>query len=465
VAINSFKLSAFTFKLSDYICFMASILIKSATIVNENKQYVADLLVKDGLIDRIDKQIDVAADQTINAEGLYLLPGAIDDQVHFREPGLTHKGNIYSESRAAVAGGITSFMEMPNTVPNTLTQELLQDKYDIAAKNSLANYSFFMGASNDNLDEVLRTDIKNVCGIKVFMGSSTGNMLVDNPGTLENLFAQSPMLIATHCEDEATIKANLSHYKQLLGENIPVKLHPKIRSEEACYLSSSMAVELAKKHNTRLHILHISTEKETYLFDNTIPLKDKRITAEACIHHLWFSDEDYETKGNLIKWNPAVKTAADRDGILKAVLNGRIDVIATDHAPHTAEEKAQPYLQAPSGGPLVQHALPAMLELYHQGKITLEQIVEKMAHHVAICFEVEKRGYIREGYFADLVLVDLNTPWQVNNDNILYKCKWSPFEGTTFKSKVMHTIVSGNLAWSNGGFTTDVAGKRISFVR
>jgi dihydroorotase len=444
---------------------MASILIKSATIVNENKQYVADLLIKDGLIERIDKQIDVAADQTINAEGLYLLPGAIDDQVHFREPGLTHKGDIYTESRAAVAGGITSFMEMPNTVPNTLTQELLQDKYDIAAKNSLANYSFFMGASNDNIDEVLRTDIKNVCGIKVFMGSSTGNMLVDNPGTLENLFAQSPMLIATHCEDEATIKANLNHYKQLLGENIPVKLHPKIRSEEACYLSSSMAVELAKKHNTRLHILHISTEKETYLFDNTIPLKDKRITAEACIHHLWFSDADYETKGNLIKWNPAVKTAADRAGILKAVLNGRIDVIATDHAPHTSEEKAQPYLQAPSGGPLVQHALPAMLELYHQGKITLEQIVEKMAHNVAICFEVEKRGYIREGYFADLVLVDLNNPWQVNTDNILYKCKWSPFEGTTFKSKVMHTIVSGKLAWSNGGFTTDTAGQRMSFIR
>src|ERR1700733_13489270 len=346
---------------------MSTILIKSATIVNENNQFVADVLIKDGFIDRIDKQIDAKADKEINAEGLYLFPGCIDDQVHFREPGLTHKATIFTESRAAVAGGITSFMEMPNTVPNALTQQLLEDKYQIASKTSLANYSFYMGASNDNLDEVLRTDIANVCGIKVFMGSSTGNMLVDNPNTLESFFAQSPMLIATHCEDEATIKSNLEHYKQLLGENIPVRLHPKIRSEEACYISSSMAVDLAKKHNTRLHILHISTEKETYLFDNTIPLTDKRITAEACIHHLWFSDKDYETKGNFIKWNPAVKTAADRDGILKAVLDWRIDVIATDHAPHTIEEKSQPYLQAPSGGPLVQRAVPEMLELYHQG--------------------------------------------------------------------------------------------------
>lgn len=444
---------------------MSTILIKAATIVNENKQYIADILVKDGLIDKIASNIDVTTDKVINAEGLHLLPGAIDDQVHFREPGLTHKANIHSESRAAVAGGITSFMEMPNTVPNALTQQLLEDKYTIAANNSLANYSFFMGASNNNLDEVLRTDIKNVCGIKVFMGSSTGNMLVDNPATLEQLFAQSPMLIATHCEDEATIQSNLAHYKQLMGDNIPVRLHPKIRSEEACYLSSSMAVALAKKHNTRLHILHISTEKETHLFDNKTLLKNKRITAEACVHHLWFSNKDYETKGNLIKWNPAIKTENDRDGILAAVLDGRIDVIATDHAPHTIEEKALPYLQAPSGGPLVQHALPAMLELYHHGKITLEQIAEKMAHNVAICFEIEKRGFIREGYFADLVLVDLNKPWQVNKDNILYKCKWSPFEGTTFRSKVMHTIVSGNLAWSNGAFVNDEAGKRLSFTR
>jgi dihydroorotase len=451
--------------LKNYICFMASILIKSATIVNENKQYIADILIKDGLIDKIASQIDFVADKVINAEGLHLLPGAIDDQVHFREPGLTHKADIHSESRAAVAGGITSFMEMPNTVPNTLTQQLLEDKYSIAANNSLANYSFFMGASNDNMDEVLRTDIKNVCGIKVFMGSSTGNMLVDNPATLENLFAQSPMLIATHCEDEATIQSNLAHYKQLLGDNIPVRLHPKIRSEEACYLSSSMAVALAKKHNTRLHILHISTEKETHFFDNKTPLKDKRITAEACVHHLWFSNKDYETKGNLIKWNPAVKTEHDRDGILAAVLDGRIDVIATDHAPHTIEEKALPYLQAPSGGPLVQHAMPAMLELYHHGKITLEQIAEKMAHNVAICFEIEKRGFIREGYFADLVLVDLNKPWQVNKDNILYKCNWSPFEGTTFRSTIKHTIVSGNLAWSEGKLVSDKAGRRMSFSR
>jgi dihydroorotase len=444
---------------------MSSILIKSATIVNENKQFVADVLVKDGFIERIDKHIDAKADQEINAEGLYLFPGCIDDQVHFREPGLTHKATIFTESRAAVAGGITSFMEMPNTVPNALTQQLLEDKYQIASKTSLANYSFYMGASNDNLDEVLRTDTANVCGIKVFMGSSTGNMLVDNPNTLENIFAQSPMLVATHCEDEATIKSNLEHYKQLLGENIPVQLHPKIRSEEACYLSSSMAVDLAKKHNTRLHILHISTEKETYLFDNTIPLKDKRITAEACIHHLWFTDKDYETKGNLIKWNPAVKTENDREGILKAVLNGRIDVIATDHAPHTLEEKSLPYLQAPSGGPLVQHALPAMLELYHQDKISLEQIAEKMVHNVATCFQVEKRGFIREGYWADLVLVNLNDPWKVSTDNILYKCKWSPFEGTIFRSKIVTTLVSGNVVWDKDKLVESVQGKRLRFTR
>lgn len=444
---------------------MSTILIKAATIVNEHKQYVADILIKDGLIDRIDSVIDHQADEVINAEGLHLLPGCIDDQVHFREPGLTYKADIYSESRAAVAGGITSFMEMPNTVPNTLTQELLEDKYQIASRNSLANYSFFMGASNNNLDEVLRTDISKVCGIKVFMGSSTGNMLVDDPHTLEKLFAQSPMLIATHCEDEATIKSNLAHYKQLLGENIPVRMHPKIRSAEACYLSSSMAVELAKKHNTRLHILHISTERETHLFDNTIPLKDKRITAEACIHHLWFTDADYETKGNYIKWNPAVKTEADRDGILRAVLDGRIDVIATDHAPHTIEEKEQPYLQAPSGGPLVQHALPAMLELYHHGKISLEQIAEKMAHNVATLFQIEKRGFIREGYWADLVLVDLNKPWNVNKSNILYKCDWSPFEGNTFRSQVAYTLISGNLAYANKSVIEGKAGKRLTFNR
>lgn len=444
---------------------MKSILIKSATVVNEGKQFIADVLLKEGFIERMDNNIDVKADREINAEGLYLFPGCIDDQVHFREPGLTHKATIATESRAAVAGGITSFMEMPNTVPNTLTRQLLEDKYQIASQNSLANYSFFMGASNDNLDEVLQTDTKNVCGIKVFMGSSTGNMLVDNPKTLENLFAQSPMLIATHCEDEATIKKNLAYYKYLLGDNIPVSLHPKIRSEEACYLSSSMAVELAKKHNTRLHILHISTEKETHLFGNTVPLKDKRITAEACVHHLWFTDKDYDTLGNLIKWNPAVKTEHDRDGILKAVLDGRIDVIATDHAPHTFDEKAQAYLQAPSGGPLVQHALPAMLELFHQGKISLEQIAEKMAHNVATCFQIEKRGFIREGYWADLVLVNLDNPWKVKKDNILYKCNWSPFEGVVFQSKIEKTIVSGNIVWENDGLIDGISGKRLSFVR
>ncbi len=444
---------------------MPSILIKSATIVNENKQFVADILIDDGLIIKIESTIDAPAEREINAEGLYLFPGCIDDQVHFREPGLTYKADISTESRAAVAGGITSFMEMPNTVPNTLTRELLEQKYEIAARASLANYSFYMGVGNNNLDEVLRTDTANVCGIKVFMGSSTGNMLVDNPVTLENIFAQSPMLIATHCEDEATIKQNLEHYKQLFGDNIPVSLHPKIRSEEACYLSSSMAVELAKKHNSRLHILHISTEKETHLFDNTTPLKDKRITAEACVHHLWFSNHDYEARGNMIKWNPAVKTAEDRDGILKAVLDGRIDVIATDHAPHSLEEKMLPYLQAPSGGPLVQHALPAMLELYHQNKITLEQIAEKMAHNVATCFQIEKRGFIREGYMADIVLVNLNEPWNIERENILYKCGWSPFEGLTFQSIITHTIVSGKIVWEEGKLIEAGVGQRLSFSR
>ncbi|WP_462265806.1 dihydroorotase [Mucilaginibacter sp.] len=443
---------------------MASILIKAATIVNENRRFTGDVFIKDGFIERIDTAIHTNADQVINAEGLHLLPGCIDDQVHFREPGLSYKGDIYTESRAAVAGGITSFMEMPNTVPNTLTQELLEDKYQLAAQKSAANYSFYMGASNDNLDEVLKTDINKVCGIKVFMGSSTGNMLVDNRDTLERLFAQSPMLIATHCEDEATIRQNLALYKAKYGDSIPVECHPLIRSAEACYLSSSMAVELAKKHHTRLHILHISTAKETTLFDN-VPLAQKRITAEACVHHLWFDDGDYATKGNFIKWNPAIKTAADREGILQALLEGRIDVIATDHAPHTLQEKEQPYLQAPSGGPLVQHALPAMLEIYHQGKITLEQVAEKMAHNVAVCFQIEKRGFIREGYWADLVLVNLNKPQQVDRSNVLYKCGWSPFEGTSFASTVTHTIVSGNMVYHNGSIAAQHKGERLQFER
>ncbi|MGV3507702.1 MAG: dihydroorotase [Sphingobacteriaceae bacterium] len=442
---------------------MSSIIIKSATIVNEGQQFVGDVFIKDGLIEQIGTSLNIKADKEINAEGKFLLPGCIDDQVHFREPGLTYKADIFTESRASVAGGITSFMEMPNTVPNTVTQELLEDKYKIASKNSLANYSFFMGATNDNLEEVLKTDQKNVCGIKIFMGSSTGNMLVDNEKTLECIFSSTPMLIATHCEDEATIKRNMEAFKQKYGENITPEMHPLIRNVDACYTSSSFAVDLAKKYNSRLHILHISTAKETSLFDNTIPLKDKKITAEACVHHLWFSDKDYADKGNWIKWNPAIKSEEERKGIFDAVMDGRIDVIATDHAPHTIEEKSKPYLQAPSGGPLVQHSLLAMLEFYHKGQISLEKIAEKMAHNPAICFNVEKRGFIREGYWADLVLVDLNTPYAVSSENILSKCGWSPFDGYQFKSTVSHTIVSGNLVYENGRIVELNSAKRLTF--
>ncbi|QBR12581.1 dihydroorotase [Sphingobacterium sp. CZ-2] len=444
---------------------MSTILIKHALVVNEGEQRALDIYIKDGRIAKIGSTLDLKADQEINAEGLHLFPGLIDDQVHFREPGLTHKANIYSESRAAVAGGTTSFMEMPNTVPNTLTQKLLQDKYDIAQDSSLANYSFFMGAANDNLDEVLKTNPRDVCGIKIFMGSSTGNMLVDNERSLEAIFSQAPTLIATHCEDEATIQANLATYKEKYGEQVSIEMHPLIRSAEACYLSSSKAVELAKRNNTRLHILHISTARETALFQNDIPLEQKRITAEACIHHLWFSDEDYKTKGNYIKWNPAVKTANDRDAILKAVLDGHIDVIATDHAPHTIEEKEQPYLQAPSGGPLVQHALQALLDLVKQGKMTLEQLVQKTAHNTATLFQIEQRGFIREGYWADLVLVDLNKPYTVNKNNILSKCGWSPFENHTFSSTIEHTLVSGNLAYTAGKIVEVGSGHRLLFNR
>jgi dihydroorotase len=444
---------------------MNTILIKAASIVNEGQIVVADVLIKAGFIEKIAPNIDEPADQEINAEGLHLFPGMIDDQVHFREPGLTDKADIFSESMAAVAGGITSFMEMPNTIPNTLTQELLADKYQIAAEMSLANYSFFMGASNTNIEEVLKTDPKNVCGIKVFMGSSTGNMLVDNEKVLENIFKEAPMLVATHCEDEQTIRANMALYKEKYGENITIDMHPLIRSAEACYISSSMAIELAKKHETRLHILHISTAKEVALFDNITPLKDKKITAEACVHHLWFDDRDYATKGNWIKWNPAVKTAEDKDAILKGVLDNHLDIIATDHAPHTIAEKEQPYLKAPSGGPLVQHALPALFEMYHQKKITLEKIAEKTAHNVAICFNIDRRGFIREGYWADLVLVNLNDPFKVTRQNVLYKCGWSPFEGQTFQAEVTHTFVSGSLAYQKGRFTTRENGKRLTFNR
>lgn len=444
---------------------MGSLLIKSATIVNENKTFVSDLYIKDGLIEQIAPEINKVADQEIRAEGLHLLPGLIDDQVHFREPGLTYKADIHHESRAAVAGGTTSFMEMPNTVPSTLSQSLLEEKYQLAAANSLANYSFYMGASNDNLDEVLITDPQLVCGVKVFMGSSTGNMLVDNEKTLEGIFSNTPMLIATHCEDEATIQRNLAIFKGKFGEDIDARVHHLIRSEEACYLSSSKAVELARKFNTRLHILHISTDREVKLFESGIPLEKKRITAEACIHHLWFSEEDYAEKGNLIKWNPAIKTAKDRAGILAGVLDGHIDVIATDHAPHTLVEKQQPYLQAPSGGPLVQHALQALLELRKQGQITLEQIVQKTAHNTALCFQVEKRGFIREGYWADLVLVDLDKPYAVTKENILSKCGWSPFEGATFSSSIIHTLVSGKLAYEQGRIIEAGAGQRLRFDR
>lgn len=440
-------------------------IIKNAVIVNEGRAFTGHVLIENEQIKKVSEQeITDKSDRVIDAAGKHLLPGCIDDQVHFREPGLTHKADIDFESKAAVAGGVTSFMDMPNTVPNTLTQDLLEGKYRQGAKNSLANYSFFMGASNENIDEVLKTNPRNVCGIKIFMGSSTGNMLVDNRQALENIFSKSKLLIATHCEDEATIRANLAVYKEKYGDDISIECHPLIRNDEACYRSSAMAVELATKYNARLHILHISTAKELSLF-STKPLKEKRITAEACIHHLWFSDEDYKTKGNFIKWNPAVKTKQDRDALLKGVIDNKIDVIATDHAPHTIEEKKQSYLKAPAGGPMVQHSLVAMLELSKRGKIAIEKVVEKMSHAVADCFQIEMRGYIREGYFADLVLVDLNASWKVDKSNILYKCGWSPLEGETFHSKITHTFVNGHLAYENGVFDESKKGQRLLFQR
>lgn len=445
---------------------MATKLLKGATIFNEGKSFVGDVLVKNERIEKIATSIAATPDMEVIAlDGKWLLPGCIDDQVHFREPGLTHKGNIQSESRAAVAGGITSFMEMPNTVPNALTQELLQDKYDIASKNSPANYSFFMGASNDNLEHVLKTDGKNVCGVKIFMGSSTGNMLVDRSETLEKLFSNVPLLIATHCEDEATIRRNTEIYKEKYGEHVPMEMHPLIRSAEACYLSSSFAVSLAKKHNTRLHILHISTGIEVDLFDNTIPLEQKRITSEACVHHLWFNDQDYQTKGTLIKWNPAVKTENDRLAIWEGLLSNKIDIVATDHAPHTIAEKNGTYFNAPSGGPLVQHALLAMLEKAKEGVISVARVVEKMAHAPAICFQLAERGFIREGYFADLVVVDPSNHETVEKSNILYSCGWSPFEGTTFSHKIAATYVNGNMVYDGKNVRTDLFGKRLTFNR
>ena len=441
------------------------ILIKNAKLVNEGKTYSSDVLIENQKIKTIAKNISINAEKIINAKGLYLLPGVIDDQVHFREPGFTHKGTIFTESRAAVAGGITSFMEMPNTKPQALTQKLLEEKYQIAAKKSLANYSFFMGASNNNLEEVLKTNPKNVGAIKIFMGSSTGNMLVDDKNILEEIFAKSPMLIAVHCEDEATIKENINQAKKTYGEEVPISEHPNIRSEDACFKSSSMAIKLAKKHNARLHVFHLSTKKELELFDNNIQLKDKKITAEVCIHHLCFNEKNYKEKGTLIKWNPAIKKESDRKALFKALLNDKLDVIATDHAPHTLKEKNSSYFKAPSGGPLVQHALPVMLEFSKKGEIGIEKVVEKMCHNPAICFKIEKRGFIREGYFADLVLVNLNSPWEVKKENILYKCGWSPFEGEKFNTKVTHTIVNGHIAFNNGIFDNSKYGMRLTFDR
>lgn len=442
-------------------------LIKNARIVNEGTIFNGDILIEGEYIKEISEFISAKSSdvKVVDAEGKYVLPGVIDDQVHFREPGLTHKATIETESKAALAGGITSFIEMPNTNPQTTTIEELNKKFEIAANTSSANYSFMFGGTNDNLDEILKVDPKTVAALKLFLGSSTGNMLVDDPKVLENIFSKTKLLIAVHCEDEGTIKANLEAYKEKYGDDIPIGYHPEIRSEEACYLSSSKAIELAKKTGARLHVFHLSTGKETHYFTNKIPLQDKKITAEVCIHHLWFTNKDYDEKGTLIKWNPAVKTEKDREELWEALLDDRIDVIATDHAPHTIEEKKNVYTNAPSGGPLVQHALPAMLEMYHKEKISLEKIVEKMCHNPAILFQIEKRGFIKEGYFADLVLVDVNSPWTVKKDNILYKCKWSPFEGTTFKSRITHTFVNGSLVYNNFKFLNVKAARQLTFNR
>lgn len=447
---------------------MYSLLIKNVIIVNEGNQFEGGVLINNGRINKILKADEIPrykAQRTINGKGNYLLPGIIDDQVHFRDPGLTHKGDIYTESKAAIAGGITSFMEMPNTIPQATTHKLLEEKYQMASEKSLANYSFYLGATNNNIEEIKKTDPKRVCGIKVFMGSSTGNMLVDNKEALSRIFSESPILIATHCEDEETIQKNTKIYKEKFGDNIPLKYHPFIRSEEACYTSSALAVHLAKKYNSRLHLLHISTAKELELFSNTPSTKEKRITAEVCVHHLWFSEDDYDKYGTKIKWNPAIKTTKDRDALINGLKNNTIDVIATDHAPHTFEEKSNTYFKAPSGGPLVQHSLVAMLELYHQNKISLPNIVNKMCHSPANIFQVKERGYIREGYWADFVLVDLNSPWTVNKENILYKCNWSPFENQKFNSKVTHTIVNGNIVYDNDIFDESLKGKRLEFDR
>jgi len=445
---------------------MSTLLIKNATLINEGSKSVASVLIENDLIMAIISNGDLPqADKVIDATGLLLIPGAIDDQVHFREPGLTHKANIESESRAAVAGGITSFMEMPNTKPQATTQEVLENKYKVAAEKSAANYSFYLGATNDNIDEILKTDPKNVCGVKVFMGSSTGNMLVDNEDILGRIFAECPTIIATHCEDEATIQENTTIYKNKFGEDMPFKYHPVIRSAEACYKSSKKASDLARKHGARLHILHLSSASELELLDKNMPLSEKKVTGEVCVHHLWFSDADYDKYGSRIKWNPAVKSENDRNALRKGLLNNNLDVVATDHAPHTIDEKNNKYFSAPSGGPLVQHALVSMLEMVKQGIFSYELLVEKMCHNPALLFQIEKRGFIREGYKADLVLVNPNDSWEVKTDNILYKCGWSPFEGTTFSHKVVHTLINGQLAYTNGKVDNTVRGERLSFDR
>jgi dihydroorotase len=447
---------------------MQNYLIKNVQVVNEGRITIADVLIKDERIEKIGEiivQIDPGVTE-IDGEGKYLLPGAIDDQVHFREPGLTHKASIYTEAKAAVAGGVTSFMEMPNTIPNALTQELLEEKYSIASKTSLANYSFFMGTSNNNADEVLKTNEKrkDVCGIKIFMGSSTGNMLVDSPNTLDKIFRESEVLIATHCEDERIIKENLAKLK-LQNRELTAADHPVIRNENACYESSLLAIQIAKKYNTRLHILHISTEKELLLFTNMLPLKEKRITAEVCVHHLHFTSDDYARLGNKIKCNPAIKAPHNREGLWKGLLDDRLDVIATDHAPHTLEEKNEPYEKAHAGLPLVQHSMSLMLYYHKQGKISLEKIAEKMSHAVAECFQIKDRGYIREGYFADLVLIDMNKPTMVSKENILYKCGWSPLEGFELPATITHTFVNGQLVYGNGHWNESNPGMRLSFDR
>ncbi len=444
---------------------MGRILIKNGKIINRGQIFESDILIKGPFIEKIDKEITAGEAEIIEAAGKWVIPGIIDDQVHFREPGLTHKGDIHSESRAAVAGGVTSYMEMPNTKPPAVTQELLEEKYKLASQKSIANYSFYMGTTNDNLQEVLKTNGHQVCGIKIFMGSSTGNMLVDNRKTLEAIFAECPLLIATHCEDEATIRKNSEKARSEYGKEVPFSLHPEIRSEEACYLSSSYAVSLSEKYGTRLHVLHISTARELDLFGNQSSLANKKITAEACIHHLWFTREDYPHLGSFIKWNPAIKNKTDRDAIREAVKDGRIDVIATDHAPHTLEEKRNSYFEAPSGGPLIQHSLVAMLELYHQGIFSLETIVEKMAHNPAILFGIDRRGFIEEGNYADLVIVDPESPWTVTSENILAKCGWSPFEGVTFTSSIHKTFVSGNLVYDQGRIIESGPGMRLMFAR